>query len=105
MAFMTPDIYKGKYAIIDRADGGTDFIPAGYVEDVAKDGDIIDYAEGYLGRLSASGYMDRTDWAPIDDATDDDDALRRFCDGEDICPHCYEQCWDDETSECEGRTV
>lgn len=100
-AFMTPEIYEGEYAIIATKHGETTYCPKGY-EDVADD-ETVEYATGYLGRLSASGYMDATDWTPLD-ATTAEDAEKELCEREDICHVCYAQCWDDHTSDCEAKT-
>jgi len=93
MAFMTPEIYEGRYAIVENRYGERTFTPAGY--ECVEEGETVEYVTGYLGRLSAAGYLDCTEWTPLT-ATDDDAAVRELCDEEDICHHCYEQCFLDD---------
>jgi hypothetical protein len=102
MAFMEPEIYHGAYAAVTSKSGETAYCPSGYEE--VDDDDTLEIMFGYLGRLSASGYMDATDWSPLT-ATTYDTAVIELCDEQDICPKCFEQCWDDETpcDETEGE--
>lgn len=88
MPFMTPDIYHGTYHTIEDQHGDTHYVPDGYQEST-----ILETSTGYLGRWSASGYMDCTDWGPLN-ATNRASALQAFCDQEDVCATCFEQCWD-----------
>ena len=102
MAFMTGEVTKG-YAEVERTNGETFYVPSAYAGDVTEEGDTVTYHDGYIGRLSASGYLDATDWTPLD-ADTADAALRELADAGDVCPQCWEQCWDmDET--CEGAEI
>lgn len=71
MSFMTPQYYETDYYSVDT-NIGTEIVPC----DVCNDGTkLSDYVEGnviyltgtkrkhgWVGRLSASGYMDCTEW-------------------------------------------
>jgi len=123
MAFMKPEIYKGGYLVIDGP-MGTEYLPheiadidnktleawnnqegnehnlpgciRGYVENHSAYS--IEREAGILSRLSASGYMDSTPWEPGDS--------NDLCKAWDICPECFEQCWESETSDrCPGCNV
>lgn len=100
MAFMEPEFYLGPYVVAEMPDGSTAYAPADYAADMEKEGATIeDRKTGTLGRWSASGYMDCTDWTPLESDTYDA-ALREFCDAEDVCPRCFDQCFlDDEPCE------
>ena len=50
--FMTPEYYCGACVLTDD----------GWMPDDGSAGDAIDCQEGWLFRLSASGYLDCTDW-------------------------------------------
>jgi len=60
--FMKPEIYDGDYVELE-SDGGNWFSPVGA-------GEFSDLKRGILIRLSASGYMDCTEWEPMDDWND-----------------------------------
>lgn len=76
MAFMKPDIQRGAYYEIDTT-AGTEIVPASvcpraetagdlrpYLEGHPTDSDEkVELKEGWLARLSASGYIDCTDWS------------------------------------------
>lgn len=101
MAFMEPEIHNSTYWEIET-NGGTWFLPADVVgERGHKIGKryvkpallalFVDYVEateiqsvtlreGILGRLSAPGYMDCTDWTPYDSESDAMADLTEDCD-------------------------
>lgn len=63
---------------------------------LSKDGDVvsIERASGWWSRLSAPGYLDCTDWqGPYTSA---DEALKDLAETHDICPECWQQCWEQE---------
>ena len=75
MAFMEPEIVRCDYYVIDGRHGTT-FLPCDvepgattaeqlrdYVEDYDADA-IVTVEHGILGRLSAPGYLDCTEWTP-----------------------------------------
>lgn len=79
--FMQPELYHGWYYEVDTTDG-LYFVPADVVGcnnmdectwrelrdfvDASTDPEswTISVKRGYLGRYTASGYMDATDWMP-----------------------------------------
>jgi len=67
--FMEPEIYEGDYVQTESDETGCTFMPAGRAFDVAAD-EIASVMHGILIRLSASGYMDCTEWEPMDDWND-----------------------------------
>jgi len=118
MAFMEPEIIDDTMIHIDTTEG-TELVSTSLVlGDVcfrcgSIDTEILkpylrgephrnDYLvrAGFYARLSASGYMDATDWTGP--STTREEALREICDTHDICRHCFEQCWDNPLSDCEG---
>jgi hypothetical protein len=61
---------------------------------LSKDGDAvsIERASGWWSRLSAPGYLDCTDWqGPY---KTEDEALADLAETHDICPQCWQQCWE-----------
>ena len=67
-AFMKPEIFKGKMIVGEDSNGESFMYPEEYFtkEQVRKEvGKVnsIGIKAGWFGRLSASGYMDSTDWA------------------------------------------
>jgi hypothetical protein len=103
MAFMEPKIEYGPYLEIETPDG-TWFLPADvaglttdpaavrdYVESMSDPADwTVTIKTGWIGRLTAPGYMDCTDWSAydseqeaIDNLTDDDDG---DADADDVDP-------------------
>lgn len=98
MAFMRGEVTRG-YAEINHIDGETSFIPWGYEELAVrhKDDEIIIHS-GYIGRLQAPGYLDATEWTPCEGETDAE-ALASLANQADVCPHCWDACWDT-TNQC-----
>lgn len=80
MSFMKPETYNGDYYEIETP-GGTTFLPWDVHPGATTLPELSDYFEhtgdpeywsltiksGWLGRYSAPGYMDATDWMPGDD--------------------------------------
>lgn len=77
MSFMQPQVYFGGYFKVADTIVPSDVIGrtcataaeafANYVEGNIQDPDeLIPLQEGWLGRLSAPGYMDCTDWSVYD---------------------------------------
>lgn len=78
MSFLKPEIYYGTYFAVETSHG-TEIVPghmftrtvatnsdafADYVEGKILDTDeLIPVSEGWLIRLSASGYLDCTEWS------------------------------------------
>ncbi len=88
MSFMEPQFYVGEYVeCSDPVDRGASFYePAADWE--SEHGEIIGRHTGALFRLSAPGYMDRTEWTPAGDT--EQDARRAFAEREESCPDCGE---------------
>jgi hypothetical protein len=64
----------------------------------APNGDDIETVTGWFSRFSAPGYLDRTDWSgPFETR---EQALNELAVLHDACPHCFEQCWENEEGEC-----
>ena len=69
MPFMKPDVFKGEAWRVETTHG-TFFVPADVESDPDKLGDYVEgvieetpeKVHGWLGRMSAPGYMDCTDW-------------------------------------------
>ena len=69
------------------------FLLADYL---SEDGDTvsIEKQSGWWSRLSAPGYLDCTDWqGPYATETE---ALEDLADTHDVCPECWQQCWEQE---------
>ena len=70
--FMTPDIHECDYLVIEDQNGDTIIVPdddfptelIGRMK--AGDRITIECKSGYLYRLSASGFLDCTDWTPAE---------------------------------------
>jgi len=63
--FMEPETYHGEVAVWEDREGGTAVIPADhYLPDELnnEEEESLEYKEGWIIRLSAPGYLDRTDW-------------------------------------------
>lgn len=63
---------------------------------LTADGDTvcIEQAFGWWSRLSAPGYMDCTDWqGPY---KTERKALTDLAKTHDVCPECWQQCWEQE---------
>lgn len=88
MGFMEPQFYVGEYVEIrDASDpSACSYEPAADWE--SAHGEIIGRHTGALFRLSAPGYMDRTEWTPAGDS--ESDARRAFTEREESCPDCGE---------------
>jgi hypothetical protein len=68
--FMTPEIYEGDYVQIESDTNGCTVFPAtGQPIDIADD-ECTQDMHGILIRLSASGYLDCTEWEPMGDWSD-----------------------------------
>ena len=109
MAFMTRDIYSGRYYAVSVEHGSTAYLPADvcspedvaeYVEgrvDLDEDGEpIVETLIGVLGRLSAPGYMDCTDWTTYGSV---DEAAQELAEEHGMCPECESDV--DENGNCE----
>lgn len=71
--FMEPQCVHGTWLVTDD-----DVIPEGYVTDL-NDALSGEYVTGWCARLSAPGYMDRTDWVgPFDTAVEAAEELGRM---------------------------
>jgi len=69
--FMEPEIYEGSYVQIESDANGCTMIPSDAFNSADVDDDeIVTGMHGILIRLSASGYMDCTEWEPMDDWND-----------------------------------
>lgn len=105
MPFMKPEIAHFTMLTIDGAHGSTNYVPADLVSPNPTLADLADYCEelpdsldtlqrinGYWARFSAPGYLDCTDWCgPYNTEAN---AIAGLADQYDVCPHCWEQCWD-----------
>lgn len=98
MAFMEPEIYHGTAWCVETETGcyyvPTDVEPDGRGEQLAQyapEGLLcanptiicVTRVTGWLGRLSAPGYLDCTDWCMFDSEQDAIDALSDEDDGDD----------------------
>lgn len=67
MGFMNPDIFEGDMWEVETREG-TSFFPCGnFTIDEIKElslnpDDEVEKVSGWWGRMSASGYLDCTDW-------------------------------------------
>lgn len=85
--FMQPEVYTGPFYAIE-SNCGSEFFPAdgdtpeslGYPAETE-----YEIRQGTLGRLSASGYMDCTDWTPYESESE---ALAILRDENDQCDAC-----------------
>ena len=76
--FMTPELDKGPYAWVDGSEGVFIFPEMSEKEASAHYDELwgkgsaqeSEARTGYYARLSAAGYMDSTDWTPINDEQD-----------------------------------
>lgn len=75
-SFMQPCLDYGKYVIKDVKHEGECLIPIEYAN--LTEGKIIRRKTGFYARLSASGYMDCTEWQSIDSPDDVDDFFNTF---------------------------
>lgn len=72
MPFMTPEVFTGVYYVVTHTNGESEI----HVEEPTDDGDVdIERKSGTIGRLSAPGYMDCTEWEEFDSEVDADNAL------------------------------
>lgn len=85
MAFMQPEFYTGRIAIVENKHGETYHVPAGYED--PQDDETVTFEEGTLARLQAPGYLDATDWTPYDN---EEVANVELCEEHDLCPSCHE---------------
>jgi hypothetical protein len=63
---------------------------------LSEDGDVvsIERTSGWWSRLSAPGYLDCTDWqGPY---KTEREALIDLAETHDVCPQCWQQCWEQE---------
>jgi hypothetical protein len=70
--FMEPCMESMDYVSVEMSDGSTEYIPWidfdwGYIPDGAK---MTKHECGYLAWTTAPGYLDRTDYTPIDSVGD-----------------------------------
>ena len=91
MGFMEPEIYHGAYYSVET-DCGTEIIPEDVAGRVNHNSDLQDYCEGkilepleyvtrnggWLGRLSAPGYLDCTPWGVYDTEQEAIDSLQEM---------------------------
>ena len=92
MAFMEPEIYEGEMWSTDTAKNGTMLFPANIIgkEEAAEHSDCdpneVESVTGIFIRLSASGYMDCTDWmGPYESA---EEARKELSETYDCCGEC-----------------
>ena len=69
--FMKPEISLEKWVIVD----GQGACPYEYLNDAVNDGQEYEVVTGYGARLSASGYLDCTDWTVHDTIKEAIDSL------------------------------
>lgn len=64
MAFMEKEIVHGAFVLVENKIGEGEWVEAEYLGDFISDGFTVEEkATGWFARLSAPGYMDRTEWA------------------------------------------
>jgi len=68
--FMAPCLDYGPYVIVENKHGEGRLLPANCADLRGDDEHIIERRTGYYARLSASGYMDCTDYETIDSVAD-----------------------------------
>lgn len=74
MSFMEPEIYEGRVYALEDANGGTYYVPfveaeeplTDYVPSGAFASEPVVLDNCVIGRLSAPGYLDCTDWTPYE---------------------------------------
>jgi len=114
MAFMQPQITKDVWLCVDGP-CGTEWLASmlwdreyvenlldhedhnglyGYLADYLENNriDSVEVVEGYGARLSAPGYMDRTEWTVFDT---EKEAKAHLCEMYDLCPVCGEDIHDE----------
>lgn len=105
-SFMTPEYYQGKIAIVTLTDGEGFVIPADILGDTGDDltDAEIETVDGILCRLSASGYLDCTDWDGPHESLED--ARQELSSIYDVCSACGEDMNESdigiECAECAG---
>lgn len=68
---MKPVIFYGRYIQIESDADGCRFVPHfAFVESDVQPDEIVSEMHGILIRLSASGYLDCTEWEPMGDWSD-----------------------------------
>lgn len=90
MSFMQPEVFTGLYFIVDLSDGSTDYFPVPAIGESLSslgytDSDDWRVEEGTLGRLSAPGYMDCTNWTPYESESE---ALAILREENEQCTEC-----------------
>lgn len=97
MPFMTLHAQFGKWWRHTDANGDG-FVIDGSTSVEGRAGTIEFLGAGWCARLSAPGYLDCTEWSgpfPTEDL-----ALAAAAEANDVCPHCSDQCSDDDESTC-----
>ncbi len=78
---MTPEIYEGDYVQIESDEAGCTMVPADcFIAGDVADDECTQNMCGILIRLSASGYLDCTEWEPMDSWADVIDRLQEWVD-------------------------
>lgn len=105
MPFMEPQAEQMTMFVIETTHG-TEKVPADVAGDVSTPAELADYLggepeegaelereSGWYSRLSAPGYLDRTDW--LGPYTSEARAFIELAETHDICALCWEgACWD-----------
>jgi hypothetical protein len=79
--FMKPVIFYGRYIQIESDAEGCRFVPHyQFVESDVRPEEITTEMRGILIRLSADGYLDCTEWEPMDDWDDVITRLQEWAD-------------------------
>ena len=96
MGFMSPETTKEPFVTVTHTNGESYSCPEG-CEDL-RDGDETErIPSAWWARLSASGYMDCTEWdGPFKTKRE---ALASLAETFDLCPKCFE---DHDGERCEG---
>ena len=118
MPFMKPQAVNQTMLHVETYNG-TEYVPAELVGENPSAEDLQDYVhgeilltdegtpdmvreEGFYARFSANGFMDCTDWCGP--RPSEEEALAYLAETHDVCPRCFEACWDtDETCSEEGE--
>jgi hypothetical protein len=107
MAFMEPEVCEMTMVTVETSHG-RESVPLDVCGEASLDA-LADYIEGepnsepeeeegYWARLSASGYMDATDW--IGPYATAEEATKAICELHDIRTECFEACWDGPDGPC-----
>jgi len=99
--FMEPVVVHGEWALVEDDYGAERHIPGEYKDDIGEDERLVEVVTGWGAQMSASGYMDQTEWTVFDTEEEAWENLKEYY----MTPEEYPEYYEGEISEASTRTA